>query len=109
MTRDEAEGSESLLCMTENLLFWVGRVLSDRDVQGISRQSDSSGYSIDLGTVDAPNTPECGNVYYLFFLRWNIDTKVKKVFWEMRKVAKQTACWKIHFNIMETMCFQLPS
>ena len=67
MTRDEAEGSESLLCMTENLLFWVGCVLSDRDIQGISRQSDSTGYSIDLGTVDAPDTPECGNVCIFFF------------------------------------------
>lgn len=80
MTRDEAEGSESLLCVTENLLFWVGCVLSDRDIKGISRQSGSSGHSIGLGTVDAPNTPECGNVCILqssffFFLRWNIDTK----------------------------------
>lgn len=85
MMRDEAEGLESLLCVTENLLFWVGCVLSDRDIKGISRQSDSSGYRIGLGTVDAPNTPECGNVCILqssffFFLRWIIDTKVKKVF-----------------------------
>ena len=39
--------------------------LSDRDIKGISRQSGSSGHSIGLGTVDAPNTPECGNVCIL--------------------------------------------
>lgn len=65
MTRDEAEGSESLLCVRDNLLFWVGCFLSDRDIKGIPRQSDSSGYSTGLGTVDAPNTPECGNVCVL--------------------------------------------
>lgn len=111
MTRDEAEGSESLLCVTENLLFWVGCVLSDRDIKGISRQSGSSGHSIGLGTVDAPNTPECGNVCILqssfFFFKDGILT-LKKVFWEMREVAKQTVYWKIHFNFMETMCSNFP-